>query len=53
MCDISAGVDAAFSLTRMILESRAMGERDLYPFVIAPPVVHKLGFMHDLVQGRV
>ena len=24
--------------------SRAMGERDLYPFVIAPPVVKKLGF---------
>lgn len=33
--------------------SRAMGERDLYPFVIAPPVVKKLAFMHDLVHGRV
>jgi hypothetical protein len=33
--------------------SRAMGERDLYPFVIAPPVVKKLGFVHDLIQGQV
>lgn len=33
--------------------SRAMGEGDLYPFVLAPPVVAKLGFIHDLVHGRV
>ena len=33
--------------------SRAMGERDLYPFVIAPPVVKKLGFVHDLIHGQV
>ncbi|MDV2986947.1 UNVERIFIED_CONTAM: putative zinc-binding peptidase [Methylobacteriaceae bacterium AG10] len=33
--------------------SRAMGEGDLYPFVLAPPVVTKLGFIHDLVHGRV
>ncbi|GJE29621.1 zinc-binding metallopeptidase family protein [Methylobacterium organophilum] len=33
--------------------SRAMGETDLYPFVLAPPVVTKLGFIHDLVHGRV
>ena len=33
--------------------SRAMGERDLYPFVLAPDVVKKLGFIHDLVHGRV
>ena len=32
--------------------SRSMGEHDLYPFVIAPTVVQKLGFMHDLVHGR-
>jgi hypothetical protein len=32
--------------------SRAMGERDLYPFVIAPPVVKKLGFVHDLIHGQ-
>jgi hypothetical protein len=33
--------------------SRAMGERDLYPFVLAPAVVQKLGFIHDLVHGAV
>ncbi len=33
--------------------SRAMGERDLYPFVIAPSVAEKMGFMHDLVHGGV
>ncbi len=33
--------------------SRAMGERDLYPFVIAPAVRTKLGFVHRLVHGKV
>lgn len=33
--------------------TRAMGERDLYPFVLAPDVIRKLGFIHDLVHGRV
>jgi hypothetical protein len=30
--------------------SRTMGTRDLYPFVLAPAVITKLGFIHDLVQ---
>jgi hypothetical protein len=30
-----------------------MGNRDLYPFVLPPPVIAKLGFIHDLVHGRV
>ena len=33
--------------------NRAMGLADLYPFVIAPPVIAKLGFVHALVHGRV
>ena len=32
--------------------NRAMGNRDLYPFVLTPPVIAKLGFIHDLVQDR-
>jgi hypothetical protein len=32
--------------------SRAMGRRDLYPFVLSPPVIEKLGFIHGLVHGR-
>lgn len=31
--------------------NRAMGEPDLYPFVIAPAVVAKLGFIHHLIHG--
>ena len=31
--------------------NRAMGQPDLYPFVIAPPVIAKLGFVHALVKG--
>jgi hypothetical protein len=31
--------------------NRAMGRPDLYPFVIAPAVVDKLRFIHDLVRG--
>ncbi len=33
--------------------NRAMGANDLYPFVLAPPVMTKLGFIHDLVHGKV
>jgi len=31
--------------------NRAMGRPDLYPFVIAPAVVEKLRFIHDLVRS--
>jgi hypothetical protein len=31
--------------------NRAMDKPDLYPFVLAPGVVMKLGFFHDLVRG--
>lgn len=30
--------------------ARAMGARDLYPFILTPPVIGKLGFIHGLVQ---
>ncbi len=30
--------------------SRTMGSRDLYPFVLSPAVIRKLGFIHKLVQ---
>jgi len=29
--------------------NRSMGKDDLYPFVLAPPVIAKLGFVHELV----
>lgn len=30
--------------------SRAMGAQDMYPFILAPPVVKKLDFIHGLVR---
>ncbi|WP_185983847.1 zinc-binding metallopeptidase family protein [Aureimonas mangrovi] len=33
--------------------NRSMGLQDVYPFVLSPLVVSKLGFIHDLVHGRV
>ncbi|KMO28257.1 zinc-binding metallopeptidase family protein [Methylobacterium aquaticum] len=33
--------------------NRAMGQGDLYPFVLAPPVIGKLGFIHGLVHGTI
>jgi hypothetical protein len=33
--------------------NRSMGTADPYPFVLAPPVIQKLGFIHDLVHGRI
>jgi hypothetical protein len=30
--------------------SRTIGSRDMYPFVLAPPVIGKLTFIHQLVQ---
>ena len=33
--------------------NRCIGQPDFYPFVIAPPVVAKLGFIHDLVRGNI
>ncbi len=31
--------------------NRCMGASDLYPFVLSPPVIRKLGFIHDLVHA--
>jgi hypothetical protein len=30
-----------------------MGQPDLYPFVLPPPVMAKLQFLHELVHTRV
>ncbi len=32
--------------------NRSMGLQDLYPFVLAPPVIVKLSFMHRLIEAR-
>jgi hypothetical protein len=33
--------------------NRSMGQPDLYPFVLGPNVIAKLGFIHDLVHRQV
>lgn len=33
--------------------NRTMGQPDLYPFVLSPHAIKKLGFIHDLVHGAV
>jgi hypothetical protein len=33
--------------------NRSMGAHDLYPFVLAPKVLEKLRFVHDLVEANV
>ncbi len=32
--------------------NRSMGLPDLYPFVLSPPVIEKLGYIHRLVRQR-
>ncbi len=32
--------------------NRSMGQPDLYPFVLSPPAVEKLGFVHRLLRRR-
>jgi len=31
--------------------NRSMGQRDLYPFVLCAPVLHKLQYIHDLIHA--
>ncbi len=31
--------------------NRSMGQPDLYPFVLAPRAIEKLGYVHDLIHG--
>ncbi len=33
--------------------NRSMGLGDLYPFVLTPAIIEKLGFIHDLIHGHV
>lgn len=51
--DITQLVEAWLPLTfAMNAINRSMGHNDMYPFVLSQPVMLKLGFIHDLVHGR-
>jgi hypothetical protein len=45
---IGAWLPLTFAMNSL---NRAMGNPDLYPFVLSPTVVTKLGFVHDVVHG--
>jgi hypothetical protein len=50
--DVEAIVNAWLPFTfAMNSVNRAMGMRDLYPFILSPAVVAKLGFIHSLVRN--
>ena len=46
-------IDAWLPLTFPINSlNRAMGNQDLYPFVLSPRAIAKLSFIHDVVRSR-
>ena len=51
--DVQQLLDAWLPLTFALNSlNRCMGQPDLYPFVLSPVVVGKLGFIHHLVHAR-
>ena len=46
---VETWVPLAFAMNSV---NRCMGQGDLYPFVLAPPVIDKLAFMHRLVRNE-
>jgi hypothetical protein len=49
--DVQTLIDAWLPLTYAVnCLNRSMGQPDLYPFVIAPRAVEKLGYIHDLIH---
>jgi hypothetical protein len=50
--DFDALVEAWLPLTYAVHSlNHSMGQPDLYPFVLAPTVIGKLRFVHDLLHG--
>ncbi len=51
--DVRVLVEAWLPLTYAVNSlNRAMGQADLYPFVIPPAVVEKMAYIHDLIRRR-
>lgn len=46
---VSVWLPLSFAMNSL---ARSMGHHDLYPFVLSPPVIQKLGFINDLVARR-
>jgi hypothetical protein len=50
--DIATLLEAWLPLTHAVNSlNRCMGAPDLYPFVLSPPAIAKLGFIHGLLPG--
>jgi hypothetical protein len=50
--DIATLVDTWLPLSNALNSlNRTMGQPDLYPFILSPAVVTKLGAIHDLIRG--
>lgn len=50
--DFDAIVDTWLNVTSALnAVNRSMGKDDLYPFVLEPPVLAKLRFVHDCIRG--
>jgi len=45
---IEAWLPLAYAVNSL---NRSMGQPDLYPFVLAPRAIEKLGYVHDLIHG--
>ena len=51
--DAAQGAPAFMPLTFAVNSlNRAMGNQDLYPFVLSPTVIGMLGFVHEVVHAR-
>jgi len=51
--DMEFSVRAWLPLTSALNSlNRCMGQADIYPFVLSPAVIRKLGFIHDLIHRR-
>jgi hypothetical protein len=46
---VDAWLPLSFAMNSL---NRCMGAPDLYPFVLSPPVIEKLGFIHRIVHER-
>ena len=45
---VAAWLPLAFAVNSL---NRSMGQPDLYPFVLASPVIAKLAFIHERIHG--
>jgi hypothetical protein len=46
---IEAWLPLTFAMNSL---NRAMGNQDLYPFVLSPAAIAKLGFVHGVVHSQ-